>query len=593
MMQRLPLHTYDQDPMAILMQEPWLRDELREHCCLCRQWTAKRGGTKLHMQTLHTAEWEQTADLARAQCLQYRHLVTHTSGCSFCLEPKFADKRAAMAHTQNCQVLFQLMMLTIMRGEEVGLPDGLNLGTTTLSTGQKIRLLAAPQSRNLTSAQCSYLAKHCVVCKQYMPDPVSLKQHIRRKHPEIPIEETLLIPQCKLLVKVAAGKCLLCDRTVKKASGHTTTCLVGFQTCLSRHLLENVGAASRVRPPVPRPRADGHEQGRESQQTIQAGSRGTAGDKTQGQREGQEWKGTEQREVRRMECLLGYTECGPGQHGLRSGATLPAAGRGAHGTTSREGVPASHDHLTVWDPETAQASVEWNNQRDTGTVTSNLRTCLFRLMVQELMARLDKLQGTPQSISEAIRAQWVTDNPLKWLYHRWNPALTKLEVDPTQAGLPQDRLISLLEGMDAALKQDSTVLCQFKALRPLSEEMRGESVAFKISVALRGPAAATLHQGFAALDGCMALQLIGANLHRERQRPCKEANLVRECVFGRPSSGPSFLIRRVPMPATLTPPSCLYFTLVTQCRILMCCWGVWLLSGRLYNRVADPSSCVT
>ena len=54
-----------------------------------------------------------------------------------------------------------------------------------------------------------------------------------------------------------------------------------------------------------------------------------------------------------------------------------------------------------------QASVEWNNQRDTGRVTSNLRTCLFRLMVQELMARLEKLQGTPQSISEAIRAQWV------------------------------------------------------------------------------------------------------------------------------------------------------------------------------------------
>ena len=496
-MQRLPLRTYDQDPMAILVQEPWLRDELREHCCLCRQWTAKRGGTKLHMQTLHTAEWEQTADLARAQCLQYHHLVTHANGCSFCLEPKFADKRAAMAHAQNCQVLFQLMMLTIMREEEVGLPDGLNSATITLPTGPKLRLLAAPQSRSLTSAQCGYLAKHCVVCKQYMPDPVSLKQHIREK---------LLVPQCKLLVRVEAGKCLLCRREVKKASGHTTTCLVGFQTCLSRHLLENVGAAGSVRPPVPRPRADGHEQG--------------------------------------LKPLV-------------------------------------------------QASVAWNNQRDTGTVTCNLRTCLFRLMVQELMARLEKLQGTPQSISEATRAQWVTDNPLKWLYHRWNPALTKLEVDPTQAGLPQDQLISLLEGMDAALKQDSTVLCQFKALRPLSEEMRGESVAFKISVALRGPAAATLHQGFAALDGCMALQLIGANLHRERQRQCKEANLVRECVFGRPSSGPSFLIRLVPMPATLTPPSCLSFTLVTQCRILMCCWGVWLLSGRLYNRVVDPSSCVT
>ena len=132
--------------MAILAQEPWLRDELREHCCLCRQWTAKRGGTKLHMQTLHTAEWEQTADLARAQCLQYHHLVTHTSGCSFCLEPKFADKRAAMAHAQNCQVLFQLMMLTIMREEEVGLPDGLNSDTTTSQQDRSYVCLLHPKA---------------------------------------------------------------------------------------------------------------------------------------------------------------------------------------------------------------------------------------------------------------------------------------------------------------------------------------------------------------------------------------------------------------------------------------------------------------
>ena len=43
----------------------------------------------------------------------------------------------------------------------------------------------------------------------------------------------------------------------------------------------------------------------------------------------------------------------------------------------------------------------------------------------------------------------------------------------------------------------------------------------------------------------------------------------------------------------ITPPSCLSFTHVTHCRILMCCWGVWPLSGRLCNKVADPSCCAT
>ena len=79
-----------------------------------------------------------------------------------------------------------------------------------------------------------------------------------------------------------------------------------------------------------------------------------------------------------------------------------------------------------------QASVEWNSMRDSGKVTCNLRTCLFRLMMQELIARLKKLQETPQSISEATKAQWVAENPLKWLYHRWNPTSTKLEMDPTR-----------------------------------------------------------------------------------------------------------------------------------------------------------------
>ena len=46
-----------------------------------------------------------------------------------------------------------------------------------------------------------------------------------------------------------------------------------------------------------------------------------------------------------------------------------------------------------------QASVEWNAMRDSGKVNCNLRTCLFRLMMQELIARLKKLQETPQSIS--------------------------------------------------------------------------------------------------------------------------------------------------------------------------------------------------
>ena len=48
--------------------------------------------------------------------------------------------------------------------------------------------------------------------------------------------------------------------------------------------------------------------------------------------------------------------------------------------------------------------------------------------------------------------------------------------------------------MDQALQKDPTILCQLKTLRPLTEDMKGELVALKISIALRGQQTLALHQ---------------------------------------------------------------------------------------------------
>ena len=94
-----------------------------------------------------------------------------------------------MAHAQNCQVLFQLMILPVMREKEVGLP--VRLGPALiLPRGQTVRLQAAPDSLSLTSEslQSTVLSANntCLI---------SLKQHIRRKHPEIQIKEAIIHPQ--------------------------------------------------------------------------------------------------------------------------------------------------------------------------------------------------------------------------------------------------------------------------------------------------------------------------------------------------------------------------------------------------------------
>ena len=84
-------------PWEALQQCPQLRPELLHHCCLCRQWTPARGGTKIHLRGSHAEDWRKAGKSAEHQCLSHASRVTSTSGCPFCLAPRFADKRAARA----------------------------------------------------------------------------------------------------------------------------------------------------------------------------------------------------------------------------------------------------------------------------------------------------------------------------------------------------------------------------------------------------------------------------------------------------------------------------------------------------------------
>ena len=148
-LQRLAPELTLRSPDHLTQSEPWIRDELTDRCFICRQWTAKRGGTKLPLQALHQSEWEQAAELAKAKCLQFQHLVDPHQGCQLCHETAFADRRAAQAHAQNCQVLFQLMMMRrIMHEEHTGPCPGLGTLTVTLRNLRYVRHRKPPPLRS-------------------------------------------------------------------------------------------------------------------------------------------------------------------------------------------------------------------------------------------------------------------------------------------------------------------------------------------------------------------------------------------------------------------------------------------------------------
>ena len=200
-----------------------------------------------------------------------------------------------------------------------------------------------------------------------------------------------------------------------------------------------------------------------------------------------------------------------------------------------------------------QASLKWNELRDQLKVDCSLKSELFRLMLKETAARMEKFEQTPESIAAAEKAKWVTTQPLTWLYQVWDPVAHILIHDPSRQGIPHQEVKALLETMREALKQDPAALNQFTAKRKLTDNMSGASVAFKVTVGLRSPQCQTLYAAFAKLAGLSILQLIAANMHKERQKHGREAEEVRNLTW-RYGSGSQ--THRALTHATSIPPFC-------------------------------------
>ncbi|CAE7241566.1 unnamed protein product, partial [Symbiodinium sp. KB8] len=117
-----------------------------------------------------------------------------------------------------------------------------------------------------------------------------------------------------------------------------------------------------------------------------------------------------------------------------------------------------------------QASVKWNELRDQMKVDCSLKSELFRMTLKETAARMEKFEQTPDSIAAAEKANWVTTQPLTWLYQKWDPDAHLLVLDPSRQGIPHQEVKALLESMSEALKQDPEALKQFTPKRKLGRD---------------------------------------------------------------------------------------------------------------------------
>ena len=204
-------------------------------------------------------------------------------------------------------------------------------------------------------------------------------------------------------------------------------------------------------------------------------------------------------------------------------------------------------------------------------VDCSLKSELFRLMLKETAARMEQFEQTPESQKAAEKANWLSSTSMLWLYQKWDPEQQKLVLDQSRQGVAHQEVKDLLESLSAALQQDPAALNQFAAKRKLTENMQGNSVPFRVSIGLRGPQCQVLFEAFVKLSGLAVLNLIGANMHKERQRHGREAEEVRNLTW---RSGAGFSIPTAQTPATLILPSC--FLRMPRCRwaCLLVCWAL-------------------
>ena len=393
-------------PLEVLQKHSLLQAELLHHCGLCRQWTPARGGTKIHLRGSHTKEWEQAGKIAEHECLAYASHVTSAAGCPFCLAPKFADKRAARAHAQNCQVLFQIVFLRVLSRPS---PESTAREThhLVLKNGDSIPIaIAVPVQSRPTHEQSQFLLRHCCICAQTQPDLRSLKKHLHKAHPGTWITTDSLSQDCRALLTTADKTCPYCNKTSRIAKDHAPYCPVLYQFCMLKRLhcpnlpdrngSECGGHSGTVVPSTQRKIGKRlRVRGKQSAEALQAGSSHVGRSQREGHREGQ---GQGQREEQRkvvpgahVGCPSGSTPsiirpsdvgveacaglgCG-GCH-LRHGQALLAAGDGAQRAPAGEVLPASHQLGASRHPpatDSGLGQVERASRSDEGRLQSQVR----------------------------------------------------------------------------------------------------------------------------------------------------------------------------------------------------------------------------
>ena len=208
------------DPLSLDDLTAELKQELLQHCAICRQWQPDHKYIKVHWGRVHKAEWQAH----EASTFQWRraHIPRISGTCDWC------DKKVSRGsvHSDSCPVLFQLSMTRSM-------VHSTTTGATmdTVSAGTEFVTVPLPEV-----AANKHWTKQCQLCNATFTAR-GMSKHMEQAHAQVwatskPVVEAL----CTQWATSLKSPCQFCGGRFNRSTQHARVCHVLFQAALKHSL---------------------------------------------------------------------------------------------------------------------------------------------------------------------------------------------------------------------------------------------------------------------------------------------------------------------------------------------------------------------
>eukprot|EP00439_Symbiodinium_sp_Y106_P070723 s4608_g12.t1 len=193
----------------------------------------------------------------------------------------------------------------------------------------------------------------------------------------------------------------------------------------------------------------------------------------------------------------------------------------------RMGIPASIV------PAVFQAQQAWREQKESApeTVTKPKRVALLTCIFREFSARLEKLPQQANTIDNLKKLGWISTDPLKWNYVKWDAKAERLKHDESREPITYEEGCATVAAIQVLVSKTGPVT-RFHPNRAVEENMKGDNITFSVQLAMFGEEVQQLREHMLfKLSGNAITQIMAMSWRPERSDRSQLAKEVQRSIM--------------------------------------------------------------